>query len=267
MSVIRQCVFGDHALHGSPPTRIGARRTVNLRQTGILAVPSATCEIHRLPVGCQTAGSLIIRRIDSPLHKFRAFPFTFFVFLRSEDVAAFHTRHAVSLISGSLLTGGGKENLVFRQHRAVIIVARIEKAVFTYGIVRAFLPYLRSSRTGLQAQQGSGVGRMRLQKQLVTLRRTLVISGNPFKLSYIKIGKSVRVFIARGIPVGGEGFRRVVQPTVALRHLIGAQTALFLFLRRCLGVSFCIFQGSFIIFPDGPELIAFLQVLVGTAGT
>ena len=97
---------------------------------------------------------------------------------------------------------------------------------------------------------------------------TLVVSVLLLKLSEVEEGHRVGIAVAYGILVGTDSFSCVVDASVALGHLPCSLSTFFLIVWLSAGIGFLVFGRGIIVFADGIELVALLDVrLRGTSSS
>ena len=123
MGIARKGVFSDGHLGEFSPRGIRAQRGAYCGIARIGGIAHAACQIHRLIVGCEAAGSFVKLGVHFSLYHLGLFPLAFFILHRHHYISVFGACDTAQLVACHLIAGRGEIELIVViacQHRRVV---------------------------------------------------------------------------------------------------------------------------------------------------
>ena len=268
VGIARERVLRDFEPLRVAPGGIGALAGEYLGIARIVGVVGAACEVHRLAVGREGAGPLVVVRVQFRLDFLGLSPLAFVVLLRHEDVSGLGTRDAAYLVACGLWPCAGDEELVVVvavEHGREVCPPAVQQGFLLDGVRCGSLLPLGGQLAASQSDGSQRVSGCRRQEGFVVLDGILVVAHLLLRLCQVENGCRVGVVVSDGVLVGSGRLSRVVHASVCLGHL-PSPFAAFLFLLDCrAGIGLLVFGCRVIVFADGVEGIALLHVFLGAA--
>ena len=207
--------------------------------------------------------------VQSALDGLHLAPFALVVFLHIEYVASLCSRDAAEFVALGLVASGGKEQLVVlvaAKHGGEIRPSRVKDVHLLDGIARALLLDLRSGKRRFQSVAGQLVIGSRVENCLKLFGGLLVVAVLEQQAGVVEMSGQRVLLVANLVAVGSNGFLRRAHLMIGIGHSSGAfasQVALF---GRSGGIGALEVDGGIVVFADGQRLLAFLHIMVGSAG-
>ena len=270
MGIAGEGILGDDQGCGLAPCRIRALGGGYGGKSGRGGISGADGEIHRLAIWRETAGSLIVGRIQFGFYQFRPVPLAVLIFGSHHDVGILGAGDATVFVALHLIAGGGEEELVVviaSQHGRIVGPSGVEEVFLLHRILRALRLPLRCHLCRLQSVDCQLVVGSTVDSHLEVLGRLLVVARLHQLLSETQIGGTVGLLVSHGVVVGGNGLLGIIDSAIAVGQFECPLATVLPILGWCRRVGFLVLRSGIVVFAQGIELVALFHGGVGSTGS
>ena len=154
MGIAGEGVLADLQQLWRAPGSITSGTSEYLSIAGVVRIVGATCQIHRLAVGREAAGSLFVFAVEFAFCRLGLFPFAFVVFSGEKDISTLSTRNTAYLVALGVVTGRSKVKhiaVIAQKSGTEVAPSAGQDGLFLDAVERELLFPFRSKFASLQS--------------------------------------------------------------------------------------------------------------------